>query len=77
MERKVGENEPNIVKVKPAANKLVYRNEKVEYEVITAFYTDLVHDKKKLKKVERLQYVGKVIFPIFIHFVLYICIEIK
>ena len=68
MERPVGEIGPNIVSVKPADAALVSRNEKVEFEARKQFYQSLVHEKKKEKKIDRLVFTGKVLFPIFIVF---------
>ena len=67
MERKVGEKESaKVLNVKPAAATLVSRNEKVEYEARKSFYASIAYEERKLKKIEKLQFIGKVVIPIFI-----------
>ena len=66
VERPVGGPESNTVQVKPAHGSLISRNEKVEFEARKQFYKSLVHGEKKMKKIERLVFIGKVVFPIFI-----------
>ena len=54
----------NIIKVSPLD--LISRNEKVEFEARKQFYEDLIYSKRKEKQIERLQFVGKTVFPLLI-----------
>ena len=66
VERPVGDQQTNVVKVKPAASKLISRNEKVEYEARKELYNGLEQSRKVLQKIDNLVFVGKVIVPTFI-----------
>ena len=52
------------IKVAPAD--LISRDEKVEFEARKQFYESLQYTKKRARKMERMQFVGKTMFPILI-----------
>ena len=64
MDAKKNDVRNNIIKVSPAD--LISRDEKVEFEARKKFYEDLVYTMKKERQIERLQFMGKTIFPLFI-----------
>ena len=65
-ERPVGEPEKRPIQVIPATADLISRNEKVEFEARKQFYKSLEYQKTQMKKIERLVFISKVVFPILI-----------
>ena len=57
-------NGKNVIKVSPAD--LISRDEKVEFEARKQFYESLQYTRKRAQRMERLQFVGKTIFPVLI-----------
>ena len=54
----------NVIRVSPAD--LISRDEKVEFEARKQFYENLVITKQRESKLEKLQFVGRTVFPLLI-----------